>query len=288
MTKNNKPDKLNKNPRGNKLFFRLFFCVVIVLLFFVFLFNGKTKKNLRVSFFDVGQGDSALIQTPDGQIILIDGGPDNLTLRRLGEKLPFYQREIDLIIISHYHHDHITGLIEIMRRYRVKKIIYGPEIKDSYLFNILSLIAQENNSEFISVFKQAQIRLDEDCFIWFFNPLSLKIKPAENNSLITKLDCYQQKFLFSGDNESAVELALLTAGLNLQADIFKSSHHGSKTSNTLGFLKMINPSKIIISVGADNRFEHPSTEVLKNVNWLGIKVFRTDLMGTIDIFSNIK
>jgi competence protein ComEC len=288
MKQNDNTKKIAKNKHVKKIFGRLLICFsVIIVLFFIFpAFN--VKKSLRVSFLDVGQGDSSLIQTANGKIVLIDGGPDNLALRRLGESLPFYKRNIDLIIISHYHDDHITGLIEILRRYRVKKIIYASSIGSSLLLDNLFLVARRNNTELIPISKQASISLDNNCALSFINPFILKIPENENNSLITKLDCNKTIFLFSGDNEVGVEKTLIKNGLDIRADIFKASHHGSKTSNTFEFLKVVKPIKVIISVGVDNRFGHPSPEVLKNINELGIDVFRTDRLGTIDIFSNIQ
>jgi competence protein ComEC len=286
---NNEKNIKFKNKRRKKIFWCLFaFLSVIVLLLFVFLKINEGEKILQVSFLDVGQGDSSLIRTPEGKIILIDGGPDNLTLRRLGEILPFYKRKIDLIIISHFHDDHITGLIEILRRYRVSKIIYGPEIVDSSLFDILSAVALENKTELAAIFSQAKVSLGHDCTVLSINPLSLKVKQDDNNSLITKLDCNFKIFLFSGDNGVAVEKVLLLKNIDIKADIFKASHHGSKTSNTGEFLRAVNPDSIIISVGLDNRFKHPATETLKTMNQLGIKILRTDILGTIDIFSNIQ
>ncbi|MFA6514018.1 MAG: MBL fold metallo-hydrolase [Patescibacteria group bacterium] len=279
---------MNKNDKTKKITGRLLVCFGVITGLFIIVFPIYQKKGLQVSFLDVGQGDSTLIQTANGKIILIDGGPDNLVLNRLGERLPFYKRELDLVVVSHFHDDHITGLIEILRRYKVEKIIYASDLESSSLADLLFSVAKKNNTALIAISKQADIRLDNDCELIFLNPLSLKVKKNENNSLITKLNCVSGRFLFSGDNEVGVEKVLLASDLNIQADIFKASHHGSKTSNTYEFLKAVNPFKIIISVGVDNRFKHPSAEVLEIINKLKIKVFRTDISGTIDISSNIK
>jgi competence protein ComEC len=287
MTRNDKSRKMY-NTRRRKNFARVFILAIVsILIFFIFLLIDNEKKELQVSFFDVGQGDSSLIRTPEGKIILIDGGPNNLVVRRLGEKLPFYKRKIDLIVISHYHDDHILGLIEIMRRYKVNKIIYASETETSSLLDYLLLIAKKEKTESVVILKEVQIKLDDYCSIIFINPLSLKIKVNENNSLIAQLDCKQKKFLFSGDNGFEVEKALLNSNLDLRANIFKVSHHGSKTSNSIEFLKAVSPDKMVISVGLNNRFGHPALEILDIANILEIKVLRTDILGTIDIFSNI-
>jgi len=274
----------------NKKYFLIFSIVSAGVLFSILLGLCFLKgvNFLNVYFLNVGQGDSVLIRTPEHRNILIDGGPDNLVLHRLGEVLPFYIRRLDYIIISHFHDDHISGLIEILKRYQIKKIIFAPSDISSPLTLAFFKEIENKNISIIEIKNTASLHLDSYCDLFFINSGSLKIKNNDNNSLVAKLNCRGKTFLFAGDNEVEAEKALVASSFDLKADIFKASHHGSKTSNTEEFLKAVNPEKIIISVGHDNRFGHPSREVLERVISNKIEVIRTDVLGTIHILANIQ
>jgi competence protein ComEC len=282
--------KINKN-KGKfvkkmvaRLFIFAFFLWLAISQADVLLTVLSYQTKPEINFLDVGQGDAILIKTPNGQTILIDGGPDNKVLRRLGESLPFYRRQIDLVIFSHYHDDHVIGLIEILKRYRVQKIIYaasGSEITATAA--ILLKKAELEKIPVITIDKQASLNLGDDCILDLLNPASLGIKVDPNNSLVVKLNCAGKKFLFSGDNSAIVEKALLNSGFDLAADVFKASHHGSNSANSEKFFRAVGPELLVIPVGADNKFGHPSPKILERAAALGINIKRTDKDGDIKI-----
>lgn len=247
-----------------------------------YLFGQPAR--LEVDFFDVGQGDSALIKIPGGPVILIDGGPDNKVLRRLGENLPFYRRRIDYLIISHYHEDHVVGLIEVINRYKVGKIIYAPGNPPAEILRELLVAASQRGLTPQILDARATIKLGPDCNLFLLNPHIFPVKADENNSLEAKLNCGGQKFLFTGDNSAVVEKALVSAGWDLVADILKTPHHGSNTASSGIFLDAVKPKIMVISVGADNTFGHPHPAVLERAADRKIEVRRTDQAGTIKIY----
>jgi competence protein ComEC len=175
--------------------------------------------------------------------------------------------------------------VEIIKRYQVGKIIYESGNPPTAILQILLATARKWNLPILVVLNTAQISLERNCALTLLNPHILKIKADENNSLVTKLDCAGQKFLFSGDNSSTVEKALLAAGWDVQATVLKASHHGSQTANSAAFLAAVQPKLLVISVGADNKFGHPSPSVLKRASDLNISVQRTDQAGNIRVFS---
>ena len=265
---------------------RLISVVFLLLVLGSFVFWGqKRASRLEVDFFDVGQGDSALIKTPDHHIILIDGGPDNTVLRRLGENLPLNSRRIDFIISSHYHDDHATGLVEVAKRYKVGEIIYQANSSLSPIFEAFLDEVKKQSSVIKPLVNGVKISFSADCNLYLW-PSSLFNVPVDpNNSLIVKLDCAGRKFLFSGDNSARVEKILLKSSLDLRADVFKVSHHGSNSANSEAFLSAVNPQLTVISVGADNKFGHPAPAVMERLQKMGIKIKRTDQDQTIKIFS---
>ncbi|HBA36550.1 TPA: hypothetical protein DCZ15_01595 [Candidatus Falkowbacteria bacterium] len=267
----------------------VFLTVVAILLFFI----AKSAFNVvrlsthgpEVHFFDIGQGDAALIKAPDGQTVLLDGGPDNSVLRRLGDSLPFYRRRLDFVIFSHYHDDHITGLVEVLQRYRVGKLIFAPPERESPILEALWETAAERRVEMLPVENMIRLSFTPDCTLDLLNPNSLGITADDNNSLYARFVCDKQSVLFTGDNSAKAEKALLVSGWPLSAEVLKASHHGSKTANSEEFLRAVNPNLLVISVGEDNRFGHPHPLILERAVDLGISVKRTDELGSLKIFN---
>lgn len=268
---------------------RILVICLIVLLGAVCLGTGVlysahfSPQKLEVAFLDVGQGDSTLVKPPGRQVILIDGGPDNSVLSGLGKNLPFYRRRIDVVIVSHYHDDHVAGLVEVLNRYHVKKIIYPSNSPTSEISKLFLSTAARLRIPIIYLSSTAQLDWGADCSMSLLNPDIFGIKPDDNDSLVAKLDCRQTKFLFSGDNSSKVEQALIDSGDDWSADVLKASHHGSITASSIKFLNFVQPKLFVISVGVDNRFGHPSPIVLDRVSGLGITIKRTDQEGIIKL-----
>lgn len=258
----------------------------IIVAFVCFMSLVSNNKRAEIDFLDVGQGDSSLIKLPNKKIILIDGGPDNLVLKRLGEHLPFYRRKIDLIILSHPHDDHIIGLLEVIKRYRVGAIIYVGKENNPELLSLLLQKAKDKNIKLIDLKSELDIKYSQDCFWHLLNPEALGVKSDDNNSIAAKLNCGSLSAVFSGDNNSAVEGALIKTKDDWSAKILKASHHGSKTANSEAFFRAVKPSLLTISVGVDNRFGHPNQEVLDRAEKFNISVKRTDKIGTIIIFGS--
>lgn len=254
--------------------------VAIAIVSYFYLISSWRPE---VVFLDVGQGDAILIKTPDKQVILIDGGPDNRVLRRLGENLPFYRRRIDLVIYSHYHDDHTIGLVEVVERYQVGKLLYADGGFNSNILKTLREAAGEREIPLVEILAEATIALGPDCSLNLLNPAALGVAREANNSVVAFLDCAGQRFLFSGDNDAQVEKALLASGRDLRADVMKASHHGSKTANTAAFLSAVAPRFFVIPVGLDNKFGHPHQEILDLVGEMEITIKRTDQERSIHI-----
>jgi competence protein ComEC len=268
-----------------KIVFYVPFSIIILLIIFFLFF--RENEFLRLSFLNVGQGDATLINFSNQKIILIDGGPDNLLLRRLGDELPFYKKKIDLIVISHFHLDHINGLVEVLRHFKVSYLVYGAYLEKFFPSELILQAAKEQGTKIIELEEKMTIPFSFNCYFSVYNFQSIYTQ-SDNNSLVTQLKCKNFNFLAAGDNELAAEKSLLEFPLDFSADIFKASHHGALNANSLEFLQLVNPNLMVISVGKDNHFGHPSEIVLNRARNLGIKIKRTDIEGTINILANIK
>lgn len=248
------------------------------------------QDQLRVIFFDVGQGDAILIQTPQKQNILVDGGPDKSIVYKLDKYIPITRRRIDLMILTHADLDHLTGLVETLRRYKVNSIIDNG-VEDSTLAYTQwrGLIQQKNISRTIVNGPKTFILGDELSiqFLWPHQDL-IKESFGDDNftSIVFKLIYNDISFVFTSDATHETEQALIETNYDLSADVLKAGHHGSKYSSGIEFLNMVKPIYGTISVGAENRFGHPSLRVLKNLTSIGTHILRTDEKGDIIFISD--
>lgn len=274
------------------------------------VFDLEKISFLEVNFFDVGQGDAIFIETPlssrgGGRQILIDGGPSSAILEKLAKEMPFWDRTIDLIILTHPEKDHLLGLIEVLKRYKVENIFWTGIVRDTPEYKEWeSLIKKEKAKVFIAQanqrincstvgFKRCQI----DILHPFENLEGQEFKDSNETSIIAKLVFGKNSFLFTGDTDKSVEKELIIREnslpdslkfANLDSDVLKIGHHGSKGSTAEEFVKEVSPQIAVILVGKDNSYGHPHQEVLDVLTKYGIKILRTDLDGDIKIFSNGK
>lgn len=257
----------------------------------VYFYHFQSRqKFLETDFLDVGQGDSVLIKTPFGQNILVDGGPDKKVLQRLGENLPFWDKKIDLMILTHPHDDHVTGLVEVVKRYEVEKILYTGVVHDGPNFLAWLSLVKDKKIPVVIIDHRQTIKLGDDCELDILSPeeslLGKGVDNLNNTSLVMKISYGRTKILLAGDIEEEAEQRLIGLNMDLSADVFKASHHGSNTSNTEEFLRKVNPSIVVIEVGKKNSYEHPSGRVIKRLERAGARIFRTDLDGTVKIISD--
>jgi len=267
--------------------------VVAILVWSVALTTPDDK--LHVSFLDVGQGDAILIQTPNGQNILIDGGPDPQKINlELSKKLPFWDRTIDLVVCTQPQADHVTGLVEVLQRYKVKQVLDpGIPYETSIYQEWLRLIEHKGIEHNVARAGQ-EIDLGNGINLEVLNPPESLFEgtshDVDNNGVVLRLSWGQLSFLFTADIREEVEFELIGQRANLKSTVLKVAHHGSKTSTTSQLLAAVAPEVAVISVGADNSFGHPSPEVVERlIDRLGEdNVYRTDEDGTIELITDGK
>jgi competence protein ComEC len=247
---------------------------------------ASTEQELKVRFFNVGQGDAAFIRTPDGRNILIDGGPDASVLAGLGRVMPWWDRAIDLMILTHPHDDHAAGLAHVLERYDTRRILYPGTVSGSPIYADWLDKAKKEGAGIIVADKETEFRFGPDCALKTIHPhesLAGREEPNPNlSSIVAKLDCSGRTYLFTGDIEEKIEKDLVSRRADLRADVLKLPHHGSDTSSSGEFLKAVSPRTAVISVGK-NDFGHPSLRVLNRLEDAGIKTERTDIRGDLEL-----
>jgi len=248
--------------------------------------------DLHISFLDVGEGDAILIQKGNRQI-LVDGGPSprEITLG-LGSRMPFWDRTIDLVVLTHPHQDHLAGLVEVLRRYRVGQVLYPILDYDSHSYDEWSRLIGEMGIKSTVARAGQQIDLGDGVVIRVLNPLANLMvgsqSDVDNNSVVLRLSSGDISFLLTGDIMSEAERELIRERAGLRVTVLKVAHHGSDTSTTQEFLTVVSPQVAVICCGADNRHGHPDAEVLGRLQEeiMQENIYRTDEDGTIDFVTD--
>ena len=269
----------------NKILIILF---VITIIVWVFVFGeAKGDDVLEIDFFDVGQGDGIFLETGDGKQILIDAGPSNIILDKLGKEIGFYDRYIDLVILTHPEYDHINGLIEVIKRYNIGAIITTGVVRDTNQYKEWIKIIEQKNIPIYIAQLGGQIELNKDIKLNilypFENMAGKKVSNTNNSSIVGKLIYKDFELLLTGDIEKSVERKLVNSNINLQADVLKVAHHGSKTSSTEEFLRAVDSVINIIQAGKDNKYGHPHQEVLDR---MAATIFTTGKDGDLRILTD--
>ena len=270
-----------------KSFLTLFILLFLNILALPFVLFLSSPAHLQVSFFDVGQGDSIFIETPEKHQILIDGGPGySKVLEGLSSEMPFWDKEIDLMILSHPESDHVTGLFSVLENYKVDNILWTGIEKEGENFETWKRMINEEGANFYYA-NLGDVVVMNDVILEIISPQELlkgkEFEDSNETSIVSKLSYFDSSFLFAGDISSKTEKLLLDE--NIDSDVLKVPHHGSKYSTSEDFLSKVSPLISVIQVGK-NSYGHPTEEVLTRLNNSGIKILRNDTNGNIKIVSD--
>jgi len=268
---------------------------------------------LRVDFLSVGQGDSVFIKTPEGHKILIDGGPNSMVLEKLNTRMPFWDKEIDLVILTHPEKDHMTGLLDVLQKYKVDYFLWTGVVKNDAENKKLAEVLKEaqkssrnfmlaslspGNTKVITASPGEEIKAGNvliDILFPLENLAGQEAKSTSNDTgVVSKIIYGKNSFLFTADIDMAGERKIIDKIASSQAprndglksDVLKVAHHGSKYSTSEEFLQAVSPEIAVIEVGKDNTYGHPTPETLQRLEKFGIKVLRTDVNNTVKFISD--
>ncbi len=258
----------------------------------------QSNGNPRIFFFDIGQGNAALVQRGDFQM-LVDGGPSGVVVQKLGEVMPFYDRTVEIMVLTHPHADHVTGLVDVLKRFKVERVISSGVVhtSDEYLAWLEAIkdndITLETpiRGEVIDLWK-GETGVPDGTFeiLWPKEKLSgrriqdtsVEGKGGLNDtSVVGRLVYGDTKFMLTGDISEDVEKQLIADSSPLAADVLQTAHHGSKFSTSEVFLRAVKPAHAVIQVGKKNRYGHPAFKVIRRLEKHGIEVHRNDKDGDV-------
>lgn len=288
------------------------FAVVLIVVLTHPFSAARSDGRLHVEFLDVGQGDCALITAPDGTTILIDGGgqpsidweradsddgesPFERDTRSIGERVVsefLWARgldRVDYLIATHADADHIDGLNDVAQSFRVHGAIVGRAPLDNPQFVRLTRTLNESGVPIQVVTAGDVITIGSISIeVLWPPPSNIYVASSNNESLVLRLRFGEKSFLFAADIEKEAEAALLRSGIDLQSDVVRVPHHGSRTSSTAPFVEAVRPTLAVISVGRYSIFGHPGEEVVERWRARGAQVMTTGERGTISVVTDGK
>lgn len=243
----------------------------------------ESFEGLTVRFLDVGQADATVIHLPNGETMLIDAGTWDSSDKVISYIRRARVTEIDYAVGTHPHSDHIGGLADVLNIFEVEKLYMPNVVNNSKSFeNVLDAV-EENDIDVYTAKAGVVIYEDDITKVSILGPAGDEYEELNDYSAIVKIEYGETSFLFTGDAEKLAEEEIVS---DVKANVLKVGHHGSNSSSSANFLKRVSPEIAVISVGADNGYNHPSKKVLNRLKSVGAKVYRTDLNGDIVIKSD--
>ena len=249
---------------------------------------GDSDRVCRFDFIDVGQGDSALITTPDGKFILIDAGTaasSDMLIRHLNAS---GVEEIEYFVISHPHNDHIGGAREVLEKYDVNHIIMSDAVSNTAQFEKLynSILLEKEDGCKVYSAKPGDRYTVNDCIMDIIGPVEKDEENLNNSSVALTFTYGSFDAIFPGDSEKKAEELIISTGADIDCELYKVSHHGSDTSSSEAFINSVSPEVSVISCGRDNSHGHPNTEIVQRLYNSGSAVYVTSELGTVSVVTD--
>ncbi|MCK8815904.1 DNA internalization-related competence protein ComEC/Rec2 [Natroniella sulfidigena] len=271
-----KSSSLSISQFGNK---RKLIVTLSLMLVLIFQFGFDNHQDLKIIFFDVGQGDAIYLRLPTGQKVLVDAGEEGTEIKRYLKSRGI--RSLDLILISHFHWDHAGGVKPLIQNFSIGQVFYPPNTKKKELeIKVREKLERKKieHAQLVAGNEISLLPLEIEVLGPTF-PL-LEESAANNNSLVLKAIYDQFNLLLTGDIEKEAERRLVKRGIDLESIVLKVAHHGSISSSIEEFIEQVNPELAVIQVG-DNNYGHPDPTVIDRFEERGIKVLRNDRDGAV-------
>jgi len=271
--------------------------IIISLFLSIVLSLNLLASDLKITVFDVGQGLSIVVRTPDNKTMIYDTGSSSLKKNNYRIGLiavdPYLKsegiRKIDLLMLSHPHTDHYSGLQALVNKYPITDFAYNGKNATHSAYKDLIKALNKQNPKMIKVKSGYSFKLGDKVKGYVYNPSFPMPRSFDinNGSIAMKLTYGKCSIFFTGDCNKEAENAMISKFKGkMKSDVLIIGHHGSHNATTSNFLKEINPSLAVISCGKNNSYGHPSKDVLKRLGNAKIKVLRTDINGAITIISD--
>ena len=277
--------------KNGRLYILMTLFITTVFIWYAVLVEDR-RGILTVAFLDIGQGDAIFIEAPNGNQMLIDGGPPKAVPSALRKVMPFYDRTIDMILVTNPDKDHMAGFIDVLESYKVGMVVEPGTVGASVEYKVFEQLVREERAKKSIALRGQTIWLDKKHGVGFqilFPDRNISGLATNDGSIVGRLVYGDTSIMFTGDSPENVERYLVSLDdKNLKSDVLKVGHHGSRTSTSKEFVGFVSPTYATISLGQGNSYGHPHKETLDTLEKFDIKTLRTDQQGTITIESDGK
>ncbi|OHA20627.1 MAG: hypothetical protein A2836_01285 [Candidatus Taylorbacteria bacterium RIFCSPHIGHO2_01_FULL_45_63] len=251
--------------------------------------EGGRSNILTIAFLDIDQGDAIYIEAPNGNQLVVDGGPGTILLRRLAEVMPAYDRSLDMILVTNPDKDHMAGFVDALASYEISFVVEPGTLPTTLVYKEFEKSVEKEGAEHTLARRGEIIWLDKEDGVYLlilFPDKDVSRQSTNDGSIVAKLVYGKTSVMLTGDAPDDTERYLISlqgkgAGGLLDSDILKVGHHGSKTSTSPAFVEAVSPEYAVISDGKGNSYGHPHPITLQTLENASVPVFRTDLLGTI-------
>lgn len=262
----------------------VFFLIFFNALIWNALYEHETRA-LTIGFLNIGQGDGIYIEAPNGNQIMFDGGPDSSVLSELGRIMPWYDRSLDMLVVTNPDKDHYGGFIDVIKSYSVGGVVEPGTVSHTSTYKFFEDEIASHGIPKTIVRRGMTIVLDREHGVYIeilFPDTDVSSWSTNDGSIVARLVYGQTSVLLTGDSPQKIESYLIEKdGANLRSTVLKIGHHGSRTSSSDEYVSVIRPEYAVISDGKNNRYGHPHKETLDTLNRHHIQILRTDQLGTI-------
>ncbi len=270
---------------------------LVIVLYAVYVYVTQfyvPPNHLKITMLNIGQGDAILIQIGVTHFqtidMLVDAGPDHSVVYELGDVLPPWNKTLEYAIVSHEHADHVNGFFEFEGAYTVERWLFSDHTQDSDAARVFHDAMEQLGGQQQHVRRGDSIQLAPEAQLQILNPTNAVHDDLNEDSVVAWLQFTDFSFLLMGDayreNEQEIMTQAAHDGRNLDVDVLKAGHHGSKTSTSPEWLEVTHPEIVLISAGVDNTFGHPHYRVIKDIQNSGATVFQTNRDGRIVCLSD--
>lgn len=277
---------MQKTSSHIKQYWSWYLLLVLIISAFV-LYSVVKHENrkgvLTFAVLDVGQGDALYIESPNGTQVIVDGGPGKALMREINKVVPWYDRNIDMIVVTNPDKDHYEGFIPLIKKYSVRSAMFSGTESVTDEFSYLKKVIVDRGIETLIAVRGQKIDIGSGAYLEIFFPdRDVSGLSPNDGSIIMRLVYGETSVLLTGDTTARIEEFILGLdSVRLKSTIFKLAHHGSKTSNTEDFLNAVDPEWIVISSGLNNSYGHPHKEVVETFENQNVPTYNTCNNGRI-------
>jgi len=270
-----------------KWYFLLSLFLVSVIVWLAVLREDRNGE-LKFVVLDVGQGDALFIESPTGIQVLIDGGPNNTLMREISKVMPWYDRHIDILVVTNPDRDHYEGFISLLNKYSVDIFLKSGTDQESSLYQSFEQKIEQKGVKEVVALRGQIVNIGGGAYLQILFPdREVTGLSSNDGSIVMQLVYGETRVMLQGDSTARIENYLVSLDKNnLKSTILKTGHHGSKTSTTEEYVKAVDPEWAVVSAGKNNAYGHPHEEVLDVLNKFNVEVLGTYDLGRITFVSD--